>query len=615
MMDATEVRDDLLHPLKTHFGHERFRPMQAPIVADALAGRDSFVILPTGGGKSLCYQLPAVVGDGVTIVVSPLIALMHNQVDLLSANGVPAAYLNSTLSRDAQRDCEQRALAGEFKLLYLAPERIMSSWGRSLLARLPVSRFAIDEAHCISEWGHDFRPEYRMLGELRTGFEGRFADVPIMALTATATPRVADDVVRQLNLREPTIHRGDFERKNLHYVVRPKQQVFEHICRYLRDRPDAEGIIYCQSRAKVDDLAARLQQQGFAALPYHAGMASEDRAANQQAFLHDEAKVMVATIAFGMGVDKPDVRFVMHADLPRHLEGYYQETGRAGRDGLPAECILYYSGTDRAKIEYFIEQKTDPAEKAHAYEQLEQIIRFANTTECRCVPLLTHFGQAHEGNCGHCDNCLDPPKMTDATEDAQKLLSAIARTDQRFGLTYVIDVLRGSKAERVMTNGHHALSVHGLGSHKPKAYWQLIAQTLIKDNQLAITPDEFRVAHLTEASLSVLRGQAEVEVPMNRASASSGRSESRRGAGGRSRIEDDTPIDDALFEKLRGLRRELAREQGVPPYVVFSDVALRDMSRQYPTSDEAFLAVNGVGQQKLARYGEAFMAVIREHVG
>ncbi|MEX2389324.1 MAG: RecQ family ATP-dependent DNA helicase, partial [Phycisphaeraceae bacterium] len=359
-MDATEVIDGLGHLLKTHFGHERFRPMQAPIVADALAGRDAFVILPTGGGKSLCYQLPAVAGEGLTVVVSPLIALMQNQVDLLTANGIPAAFLNSTLSRDEQRERERKALAGEYKLLYLAPERLMSNWGRSLLTRLPIARFAIDEAHCISEWGHDFRPEYRMLGELRSGFDGRFADVPVMALTATATPRVADDVVRQLKLRDPAIHRGDFERKNLHYVVRPKQKVFEHICAYLREKPEAEGIVYCQSRAKVDDLAYRLQREGFAALPYHAGMDAADRAANQQAFLYDEAKVMVATIAFGMGVDKPDVRFVIHADLPRHLEGYYQETGRAGRDGLPAECILFYSGTDRAKIEYFIEQKTDP---------------------------------------------------------------------------------------------------------------------------------------------------------------------------------------------------------------------------------------------------------------
>ena len=602
--------------LKQHFGHEAFRPMQRTIVDDALAGRDVFVILPTGGGKSLCYQLPALAEPrGTTVVVSPLIALMQNQVDLLQANGIAATFLNSTLDREELYRREQDALAGKYRLLYLAPERLMAAAGRALLAKLDIARFAIDEAHCISEWGHDFRPEYRMLGQLRTGFDGRFREVPIMALTATATPRVAEDIVRELALRDPAQHRGGFERANLYYEVRPKQRVVEQVLTHLQGNPLAEGIVYCQSRKRCEEIADRLKASGVAALPYHAGLAPEVREANQHAFIFGDARVVCATIAFGMGVDKPDVRFVFHADLPRHIEGLYQETGRAGRDGLSADCILFYSGGDRGKIEYFIQQKEDPAEQQHARDQLEQVVKYCHTTGCRTQALLAHFGEEHPGGCGHCDNCLKPPKVSDATEDARKLLSAVARTGQRFGLSHVINVLRGSNAQRVTERGHHDLSVHGIGANQPAGYWRRLAEKLLHEDYLATTQDEYRTVYLTPGSKDVLKGDVKVELAESRVAP---RKSSRSGyAGGGSSgagIDPDLPIDEHLFSKLRELRREIAASQNVPPYIVFGDAALRQMAQSTPTSNDQFLRINGVGRTKLDRYGPTFLEAIQNHM-
>ena len=604
---TTDAPTDTL--LKQYFGHERLRPIQDKAIHDALAGRDVFVIMPTGGGKSLCYQLPAVMQPGTTVVICPLIALMQNQVELLCANGVRATLLNSTLDPAEAAQRERQALNGEFDLIYMAPERLMSTPGQRLLSKLEVNRFAIDEAHCISEWGHDFRREYRQLGTLRAGFGGRFKDTPLIALTATATPRVADDIVKMLSLQDPAIHHGGFERTNLYYEVRPKQQSFRQVLEYLHDHPDDEGIIYCQSRARVDTIAQKLRDQGIAALPYHAGLESQQRHENQHDFIYGDTRVIVATIAFGMGIDKPDVRFVIHADMPRHLEGYYQETGRAGRDGLDADCILFYSPADRSKIEFFIEQKTDEAEKQHAYDQLNEIAKFAHTTGCRCIPLMGHFGETHPGDCGHCDNCKKPPVLKDATEDARKLLSAVARTEQRYGLGYVIDVLRGSKAQRVIDNQHDQLSVHGIGHARPKPYWNQLADALIREGRLALTSDEFRTAYLTAESKPLLRGEATFELAMSRAAA-----DRKFRSSSKSSTADDTPLSDAdhdLFEELRNLRRTLAAEQNVPPYVVFGDLALRAMARQRPTTDTEFLSIPGVGQTKLKRYGEVFMGVIR----
>ena len=603
-------------PLKQYFGHDRLRPIQDKAIADVLAGRDVFVVMPTGGGKSLCYQLPATLEEGTTVVICPLIALMQNQVELLRGYGVRATLLNSTLEPQEAARRERKALDGGYDLIYMAPERLMSAAGRRLLEKLNVARFAIDEAHCISEWGHDFRPEYRQMGTLRSGYGGRFEDTPLIALTATATPRVANDIVKMLGLRNPATHHGGFERTNLYYEVRPKQRSYHQIAEYIQEHPNDEGIIYCQSRARVDRFAQKLREQGIAARPYHAGLDADVREENQHDFIYGDTRVIVATIAFGMGIDKPDVRFVFHADMPRHLEGYYQETGRAGRDGLPADCILFYSPADRAKIEFFIEQMTNEAEKQHAYDQLDKVAKFAHATGCRCVPLFGHFGEEHPGSCGHCDNCRNPPVNKDATEDAQKLLSTIARTGQRFGLGYVIDVLRGSKAQKVLDRGHDELSVHGIGHNQPKGYWSQLADTLIRNNQIALTTDEFRTAHLTEQSKPVLKGDAKVQFAQSRAVATSGSSRTGKSKASRSGVEDIplTPVDQELFDELRTLRRELAGEQNVPPYVVFGDLALRAMARNRPTTDAKFLDIPGVGQTKLKRYGPAFMQVIQDHV-
>ncbi len=621
--DSTTPPTDaqLLDLLKTHFGHERFRPMQRDIIADALAGKDVSVVMPTGGGKSLCYQLPAVCGEGVTLVVSPLIALMQDQVAALTANGVPATVLNSSVSASDIARREHDAIDGRYRLIYMAPERLTGDAGRWLTDRLNLSRIAIDEAHCISEWGHDFRPEYRMLGRLRQ----RFPDVPVMALTATATPRVADDIVEQLHLNEPAVYRAGFERQNLVYEVRPKNRVADQIIRYLRQHPTYEGIVYCLSRAGTERMAERLQDAGVAALPYHAGLDAATRAQNQHDFVYGDTRVVCATIAFGMGIDKPDVRFVFHADLPRNIEGYYQETGRAGRDGINADCVLFFSAGDRAKLERFIEEKQDPVEREHAYWQLQQMVNFAYTTDCRMIPLLSYFGEEHAGECGHCDNCRLPLQVDDATTNAQKLLSAVARTDQRFGMKHVTDVLLGETNEKIERYGHDALSVFGVGGDEPRPYWRRLAESLIASGLLGQTKDDYRTLHLVESSLPVLRGEKQVELARPRAvkqrrdrrksAAASGVPASNRDATLPADWDDRANVDDALFERLRDLRRQLAAEQDIPPYVVFGDVSLIQMAARKPTTTERFEAITGVGQFKLEKYGQPFMEAIRQHVG
>jgi len=605
---AVALNDEqLLDALKHHFGHEAFRPMQLDVVRDVLAGRDVQVIMPTGGGKSLCYQLPAVLRDGVTVVISPLIALMQDQVEALTAAGIKATFLNSTLDGRQRFERERAAMQGEYDLLYMAPERLMSDAGRQLLARLNVTHFAIDEAHCISEWGHDFRPEYRMLGELRSRFDGQFRDVPVMALTATATPRVADDIVAQLHLDEVVRYHGGFERTNLYYEVRPKRQTTKQIVEYIKQRPDAEGIVYCLSRASVESLAAKLQAEGVAALPYHAGLESAQRQKHQHAFVYGDAQVIVATIAFGMGVDKPDVRFVMHADLPRHLEGYYQETGRAGRDGIESDCILFFSAGDRQKLERFIEQKSDEAERKHAYWQLSQMCRFAYETGCRMKPLLAYFGEEHAGDCGHCDNCRIPPQLDDATEDAQKLLSAVARTQQRYGVSYVVDVLCGADSDRVKQRGHETLSVFGIGADRPKAHWRRVAETLVASGQLAQVGDEFPTLQLTEDSMPVLRGETRVSIVRPRAMSKT-RSSKQRSV----RFDDEgLAIDEACLAALRRVRGTIAKQSGLPPYMIFGYASLREMAARKPTTLKAFREINGVVDHKLRKYGEVFVEAIQ----
>ena len=496
--------------LQQHFNYPSFRAGQVQIIQTVLAGTDALVIMPTGGGKSLCYQLPSLVLPHTAVVVSPLIALMQDQVDFLKQHNIPAACINSSLDPAEAAERERAAIRGDYKLVYLAPERLMSAAGHRLITKTKLSLLAIDEAHCISEWGHDFRPEYRQLGEVRRQFPDKLSNVPILALTATATPRVANDITEQLGMAEPFVYRSSFERTNLNYVVRPKQQYFEQILAYLQRNPAHAGIIYCQSRNQVDKLAERLRVRGISALPYHAGLENQTRTEHQNAFMQGKARVIVATIAFGMGIDKPDVRFVIHADLPRHIEGYYQETGRAGRDGKPADCILFYSSADRFKIEYFIEQKSDPVERDHAYQQLADMIRFAHATGCRTTQILQHFGEPHDGTCNHCDNCLCPPLRFDATEDARKLLSAVVRTNQRYGISYIVDILRGSKAKRITENRHDQLSVHGIGRRQTKAHWVSVAESLLQNGYLSMTVDEYRTLYLTETSKKLLRGDVEV---------------------------------------------------------------------------------------------------------
>lgn len=595
--------------LKQQFGHDEFRPMQRQIIDDAIGNRDLMVIMPTGGGKSLCYQLPAIAQKGTTIVISPLIALMQDQVHALRANGVSATAINSSMDARSNYESEQDALDGHYDLVYMAPERLMSAAGRRLLEKLDVGHFAIDEAHCISEWGHDFRPEYRMLNELRTRFDGRFKDTPIIALTATATPRVADDIVEQLHLHDAQIYRAGFERDNLFYDVRPKQNTTQNIIRYLKENPNHEGIIYRQSRNGVESLAATLQSKGIDALPYHAGLDHKTRKHNQHEFVYGDTRVIVATIAFGMGIDKPDVRFVIHADMPRHLEGYYQETGRAGRDGLPADCILFFSVADRFKIEHFIDQKENEAERDHARWQLDQVVRFAYTTGCRCIPLLKYFGEQHPGECGHCDNCRFPPQTEDATEDAQKFLSAVARVQQRFGLNYVIDILRGTANERITSYRHDELSVFGIGAEKNAAHWRRVAETLMNAGQLTATTDQYPTLHLTDTSLPVMRGEVEIEMALPRVMPKAKKAKKTR-----AEIDIDLPIDEILFDKLRDLRKQMAGEQGVPPYIIFGDLSLRQMSAEKPTNNDQFAQITGVGAHKLAKYGPAFIGAIANHV-
>ena len=588
---------DLEAAMKHHFGHEQFRPMQRAIICDAIAGRDLFVLMPTGSGKSLCYQLPAMISKGTTIVVSPLIALMQDQVSVLQANGINATFLNSSVDPNQIAEREAHAIAGQYPLIYMAPERMMSPAGIRLLRKLSINRIVIDEAHCISEWGHDFRPDYRQLGGLRD----QLANQPISALTATATPRVIDDIIQQLQLCDSAIHCGHFERPNLNYQLRPKHRVLQQVVGYMKSNPSSEGIVYCLSRVSVDRLCDKLRAHGIDALPYHAGLDRRTRLEHQHQFVHGGARVMVATIAFGMGIDKPDVRFVIHADLPRHLEGYYQETGRAGRDGLPADCILFFSTADRFRYEHFINQKQTEHERNLARQQLQQVLHYAYTTQCRCIPLLHYFGQTHPGSCGHCDNCNNPPQWIDATKDAQKLLSTVVRTDQRFGLGYIIDVLRGSAGKRILGNHHDQLSVYGIGADQPVGYWRKLADTLIGTGQLALTQDEYHVAQLTSDSGPVLRGQKCVQVTRPH------RAPNRKVI---PKLAPEGPFDHILFERLRALRRNLAQKQNVPPYVVFGDASLKQMVQQRPTSLAQFVQITGVGEHKLKKYGRRFIEAI-----
>ena len=594
---------ELLGPLKRHFGHDQFRPLQREIVQDALAGQDVFVLMPTGGGKSLCFQLPALMRDGLTIVVSPLIALMKDQVDALQTSGIPATYLNSTLNREEAKARWRGLHRGEYRMLYVAPERLMLDAFLERALNWNIAQFAIDEAHCISEWGHDFRPEYRELKKLRK----HLPDVPLMALTATATERVRADIVKELKLRDPRCYVASFNRPNLTYRVVPKSVPYEQLLAVIRNRPNDSGIIYCASRKSTESLGRNLNEDGIATKPYHAGLTMPERTKHQDAFLRDDVRVITATIAFGMGINKPNVRFVVHYDLPKNLESYYQETGRAGRDGLPSECILLFSPGDVAKQRHFIDEKSEK-EARIARAQLQQMVHYAETRECRRGVLLEYFGEKFlPQSCDSCDNCLQPRETFDGTVHAQKFLSCVYRIHARhgfgFGLGHVVDVLRGADTEAIRQRGHNELSTYGIGGELKRGEWQAIGRELLRLGLVQCAPGKFATLSLTPAGLEALRKRTSIILTKQIEIAEKA---VRRKPGG---IE----CDEVLFDRLRTLRRQLADERGVPAYIIFSDVSLREMARNYPTNSIEFRRIPGVGEQKLKDFGEAFLSEIRSH--
>jgi ATP-dependent DNA helicase RecQ len=589
--------------LKKHFGYDDFRPLQEEIIQAVLDGKDAFVLMPTGGGKSLCFQLPSLMLDGLTLVVSPLIALMKDQVDSLTANGIQAAYLNSSLTKTERQEVEERAINGELDLLYVAPERVGSYGFSAFLEKLTVGLVAIDEAHCISEWGHDFRPDYRNLRNLRM----RLPSVPMMALTATATQRVRQDILRELVMPQAKVFVSSFNRPNLTYHVRPKLEMFPQLLELLNQHKDASTIIYCFSRKDTESLALQLTHKGHKALAYHAGLPAQDRKRVQERFIRDEVPIIVATIAFGMGIDKPDVRLVVHTDLPKTIEGYYQETGRAGRDGLPSECVLFYSFGDKRKQDFFIEQIGDADEQALARKKLHDVIVYCQSPFCRRLILLTYFDEVwEEPHCESCDNCLRVgSEREDATIVSQKILSAVLKTQERFGTAYVCDVLVGSRQKRIRDNRHESLSVHGLLSKMPKPLIREYIQLLELEGYLEQEMSAYPVLRVSTKGRRALKDRAAIELPVPQTPAKSMRS----------KVLDGVDEKDAgLFESLRALRKKLASEQGVPPFVIFGDRTLHEMARVRPRTDEAFLELFGVGQSKLEKYGPAFMNCIEASV-
>ena len=602
--------------LRRIFGYEGFRPLQKEIIEHLIEGRDAFVLMPTGGGKSLCFQIPALHRPGTALVVSPLISLMKDQVDALRLAGVRAAAYNSSLDEDEARQVLARLHAGELDLLYVAPERLMSD---SFLRRLETIRpalFAIDEAHCISQWGHDFRPEYVELGRLRR----LFPQVPLVALTATADAHTRDDIRTQLGLLHAPCYVAGFDRPNLRFTVVGKRRPFEQLATFLTGHPGEAGIVYCLSRKRTEEVAEKLAAAGVPAAAYHAGLPADRRSAVQEAFLRDEVRVVVATVAFGMGIDKSNVRFVVHYDLPKHIEGYYQEVGRAGRDGLPAEALLLFGYEDIPRVRALIEQGTDTEQARVELHKLNAMVGFADALTCRRRVLLGYFGESLDHDCGNCDICLDPPEHYDATEDARKALSCVFRVGQRFGIGHVVDVLRGARTSRIRELGHHRVSTYGIGSDLSTDAWVGLLRQLIHLGYLEQDITRYSTLRLTAKAGPLLRGgqtltlaRPRARIPRAHGTTPADRdsfSRDRRKRSGPAAAEPALAVDEALFQRLRDLRREIASREGVPAYVVFSDATLRVMAATRPATEEELIQVTGVGVHKLARYGAAFLQAI-----
>lgn len=598
------------HYLKQYFGYDTFLPGQRDIIEHVLTGRDSFALMPTGAGKSLIYQLSALTLPGLTVVVSPLIALMQDQVDRLAVNGIAATFVNSSLNNDERMRRERAALNGELKLLYVAPERLLTRNFLSLLDeienRIGLSLLAIDEAHCVSEWGHDFRPEYRQLGSLRK----RYIQTPMLALTATATERVQQDILEQLQLQDPHVHIASFNRPNLFYEVHQKHQgSYKELVHLLREQPGESVIIYCQRRQSAEKLSELLQQDGISALPYHAGLSNEQRSEHQRRFINDDVPVLVATIAFGMGIAKPDVRMVVHYDLPRNLEGYYQESGRAGRDGQPARCVVFFNYGDRAKVEYMIAQRSSEQIQQIALQQVQQMMAYCEDTGCRRVSLLRYFGETFDAqDCGNCDNCMRPVIFEDRTIDAQKFLSCVARTQQRFGARYIAEVLRGANTQKIRDYGHDQLSTYGIGKDRSIDEWMHLGRALLQQGLVSESNDGYPILKLNRLSMEILKKLRSVEVPtapVHQQEKASSRSSS---------AELTLDVDSlGLFQYLREIRKQLADEQFVAPYVVFPDSSLRAMAQQRPQTRDHFAKIPGVGSHKLDLYFGSFTRAISDY--